>query len=214
MAESLTEEKQSILKHIATPSAPSAGYTALYTKSDGKIYRRPAGGSETEVGGGAGGGGVDVELFTQADAPVESILYNSQVFEYEDALAQYLYGELRVPNSYVAGSLISFYGQFFTSVTSGTVLFTTLATLIRDGTDASSSTTNQRTSTNAAITVNGVANVDTEFVCDLTSSIGQINAVAVAPGDRIKFRITRDTTTDTAAATAYLYKKGHEVTLE
>jgi hypothetical protein len=45
-------ETEQVLAHIATPSAPAAGYTALYAKADGKIYRRPAGGAEAEVGGG------------------------------------------------------------------------------------------------------------------------------------------------------------------
>ena len=42
------------LPHIATPSDPGAGNTAIYAKSDGKIYRRAAGGSEVEVGSGGG----------------------------------------------------------------------------------------------------------------------------------------------------------------
>lgn len=44
------------LPHIATPSDPGAGNTAVYAKSDGKIYTFPAGGAETEVGSGSGGG--------------------------------------------------------------------------------------------------------------------------------------------------------------
>lgn len=44
-----------IFPHIATPSAPSAGNTALYAKPDGLLYYRPAGGSETVVGSGSGG---------------------------------------------------------------------------------------------------------------------------------------------------------------
>jgi hypothetical protein len=45
-----------ILPHISTPSAPSSGNTSLYAKSDNKLYFRPAGGAETEVGAGGGGG--------------------------------------------------------------------------------------------------------------------------------------------------------------
>jgi hypothetical protein len=39
------------LDHVATPSDPGAGKTVIYGKTDGKVYRRPAGGAETEVGG-------------------------------------------------------------------------------------------------------------------------------------------------------------------
>jgi hypothetical protein len=42
------------LEHIATPSDPDAGNTIVYAKSDGKIYKRPAGGSEEEIGSGGG----------------------------------------------------------------------------------------------------------------------------------------------------------------
>lgn len=42
------------LPQISTPSAPASGWTAVYAKSDGKVYRRPNGGSETELGGGGG----------------------------------------------------------------------------------------------------------------------------------------------------------------
>lgn len=44
------------LPHISTPSAPSSGNTSLYPKTDGKLYFRPAGGAETEVGSGSGDG--------------------------------------------------------------------------------------------------------------------------------------------------------------
>jgi hypothetical protein len=42
------------LAHIATPSAPAAGNTIVYAKTDGKVYKRPAGGAEEEIGSGGG----------------------------------------------------------------------------------------------------------------------------------------------------------------
>jgi acetylornithine deacetylase/succinyl-diaminopimelate desuccinylase-like protein len=40
------------LTQVSTPSAPGAGLTALYAKSDGAIYKRAgASGAEEEVGG-------------------------------------------------------------------------------------------------------------------------------------------------------------------
>ena len=47
-----------IMAHIATPSAPSAGNTAIYAKSDGNVYRRAAGGAEQVIGSGAGSGNI------------------------------------------------------------------------------------------------------------------------------------------------------------
>lgn len=43
------------VKHIATPSNPSAGYMKIYTKSDNKVYTLDSSGTETEIGTGAGG---------------------------------------------------------------------------------------------------------------------------------------------------------------
>jgi len=42
------------LTQIATPSEPAASKTAIYAKSDGKIYKYANGGAETEIGSGAG----------------------------------------------------------------------------------------------------------------------------------------------------------------
>ena len=44
-----------LMKHVSTPGSVPSGYTAFYGKSDGKLYRFPSGGSETELGGGGGG---------------------------------------------------------------------------------------------------------------------------------------------------------------
>lgn len=41
--------KEMLLAQISTPSAPASGYTAFYTKTDGKLYARPNGGSESEL---------------------------------------------------------------------------------------------------------------------------------------------------------------------
>lgn len=41
------------LKQQTTPAEPPAGYTRLYGKADGKIYKYPGGGSEQEIGSGA-----------------------------------------------------------------------------------------------------------------------------------------------------------------
>ncbi|MFB3894921.1 MAG: hypothetical protein ACE14V_01310 [bacterium] len=43
---------QQVVKQINTPAAPAAGYTAVYAKADGKIYKRPSGGAESEIAAG------------------------------------------------------------------------------------------------------------------------------------------------------------------
>ena len=42
------------IPQISTPSDPGSGWTAVYSKSDGKVYRFPGGGAETELAGGGG----------------------------------------------------------------------------------------------------------------------------------------------------------------
>ena len=52
----LTQDKESILKEIATPTTPASGYGKIYFKSDGKLYQLNDAGIETQVGTGTGGG--------------------------------------------------------------------------------------------------------------------------------------------------------------
>jgi hypothetical protein len=80
----------------------------------------------------------------------------------------------------------------------------TVATLIRPGTDAITSTTNQRTSTNSALNLSGgTVNIPQLIAFDLSSSIGQINGVNISSGDLIIVKLTRsavDTATGQAKA--------------
>lgn len=43
-------EQQIALKGISTPATPSSGYTRVYAKTDGKLYRKDDAGNEYEVG--------------------------------------------------------------------------------------------------------------------------------------------------------------------
>lgn len=53
----LTQDKESVLKEIATPSTPASGYGKIYFKADGKLYQLNDSGIETQVGTGSGGAG-------------------------------------------------------------------------------------------------------------------------------------------------------------
>jgi hypothetical protein len=87
----------------------------------------------------------------------------------------------------------------------------TVATLIRVATDPVSSTTNQRTSTNAAITLSGATQDEAQLLdFDLSSATGQINSVAVSANDLILVRLFRDT--DTATGDSKMPVYGAEVT--
>lgn len=161
--------------------------------------------------GGGGMGGFPVKWIADVGAPLSLQENFLQVWEFESALGQVLYAVYKVPASYAAATALSMRFQWYSAGTSGTVLMKTTATLIRAATDTVSSTTNQRVSTNSAITVSaGTVNEPQTVAADLTSSTGTINSVAVSAGDLIIIKIERDAA-DTATATAKLIADSAEV---
>lgn len=183
--------------------APATGDASKYLKGDG---------TWSAVAGGGGGGG-SLSWIERANSPTYDSTNDVDSYIYADAMAQYLYTQVRVPNSYTTGNQIQLRIPFYSGLNSGTVLMQSLATLIRTGTDTISSTTNQRTSTNSAVTLSaGTVDEPQDVVCDLTDSSGQINSVAVSANDIIKVRITRNTGTDTAAGDVYVMPYAAEVT--
>lgn len=157
------------------------------------------------VGGSGGGGGSSLDWVEAENAPLAVVEYGSKAYAFSDGLSQVLYAAVRVPSTYTAGLQINLRGLFYANATANTVLMQTVATLIRTGTDAISSTTNQRTSTNSAVTLATTANRPNSFVCDLTSATGTINSVAVSAGDLILVQLTRGTGTATVDATVPVY---------
>lgn len=160
---------------------------------------------------GAGGGGGSLRWVEDANAPIPTVENNQQTYFYTAGDSQVLYALVRVPSTYSAGSQIKLKMPFYSPDASGTVLLQTISTLIKPAVTAINSTTNQRTSTNAAVTLGaGTVNIPQSVEFDLTSTIGEINAVAVAAGDLIKVELRRGTDTATSEARALTY--GTEVT--
>lgn len=185
----------------SVPAAPAAGRMALYFKDDGLLYKKNPAGTEAAVGSAGGGGGSSVNWIEDVDAPVAVFEYSNQSYVFTDGLSQSLYAAVRVPSTFVTGSQINLRGIFYASGTSSTILFRSVATLIRTGTDAISSTTNQRTSTNSAVTLATTLNRPNAFVCDLTDSSGLVNGVTATAGDLLLVKLTRGTGTATIDAT-------------
>ena len=130
---------------------------------------------------------------------------NMRSYSYQATLAQDLWATVKVPDSYTAGSQITMRMHYYSPDTSGNVLLQTISTLIRQGTDAADSVVNQRTSTNAAVTLGSPANLVRTVTFDLTSNIGEINGVAVSPNDLIKVELTRGTDTATSDIQALVF---------
>lgn len=163
-----------------------------------------------------GGGGGSLEWLEYADSPtpdVEASGIPFRIYRFQSGLSQALYASIKVPTTYVAGNPIKLKTEFYSADSSGTALIQTLSTLIRQGTDPVSFVTNQRTSTNSAVTMNaGTVNIPQALALDLTDSTGKINAVAVNPGDLILVKILR--ATDTGASDLKVPLYGAEVTIQ
>lgn len=190
------------------PSASSNQFRVIWV-SDTKVVQVSDGTQWVTVGGGGGGG--TLYWVEAANSPTSNFVNNILTYDFEATLGQQLYAFMRVPNSYTPGNPISLRETFYSTDTSGNVLFQTVATLIRPGTDLISSTTNQRTSTNSAVTLSGAtASKPQSVVFDLTSTTGQINSVAVSAGDLILIQLIRNVS-DTATGVATIPPFGADI---
>jgi hypothetical protein len=158
---------------------------------------------------GSGGGGSSIKWEEDGQAPVRILENGVGCYVFPDAIDQYLYTAIRVPTSYAAGRQIFLKILVYDIGASGTGLLQTLATLVRPGTDAISATTNQHTSTNAAVTLGSEPDA---VNCDLTDASGLINGVAVAAGSLILVRLTRAYGSDTGTGDIRFIEQSTEVT--
>ena len=142
-------------------------------------------------------GGPGIVWENTPGGPLEAIENTVRVYKFQSGQTQKLSYFLKVPEGYTAGSQISIVIGLYSTSASGTVFMQTTATLIRVDTDAVDSTTNQRNSSNSALT-NNTANGFQKTSLDLTNSSGEINSLAASPGDLIKVDLFRGTDTDSA----------------
>lgn len=192
------------------PAAGNAGRIIFLT--DLLTFMGDSGSAFLPLGGGGAGG--SLKWVEDGPSPQLTKEANVEVYNYSlgDAGSQALYAIVRVPTSYVSGRPISLKIPVYSVDASGTFLIQSVATLIRTGTDAFSSTANQRTSTNGAITASGAnQNIPQSVVLDLTSTTGQVNGVSVTAGDYIIVKLQRGSDTATSDVRALTFAS--EVTL-
>lgn len=183
----------------------ASAWSALATGTSGQFLKtQGAGANPVWAAASGGGGGGSLKWLEEDNSPLFTVANHMEIYQYQAALGQYLYAMIRVPWSYQAGTQIFLYAQFYSASTSGTALLQSVSTLIRAGTDAITSTTNQRTSTNSAVTLSGgTANIPQTVTMDLSDSSGQINSVAVSPGDLILIKLIRNAS-DTSTGDFYV----------
>jgi hypothetical protein len=161
---------------------------------------------------GSGGSGGAIAWVEDENAPIPAVENKRRIYQFQAALGQELYAEVRVPDTFAAGSQIRALMTFYSPDSSNTAHLKSQSTLVRPGTDLITSTTNQRTSTNAAVTLTGgTVNIPQAVILDLTDTSGQINGVAVAAGDLVRIRLYRDAA-DTAVSDLKVPVYGAEVT--
>lgn len=157
-----------------------------------------------------GGGGGALQWVDGSPAPEALVENNIRVYSYTAGITQSLFALIKVPNTY-SGAQIKMKLDSYSADTSGTNKVVTVATLIRQGTDTMSSTTNQKTTTTTITLSGGTANIPQAISSDLTDTSGQINSVAVSAGDYILVELKRDSS-DTATGAMKIPVYGIEVT--
>lgn len=148
------------------------------------------------ISSGGGGGGGSLRFVEGANSPIKTFENEIEVYEYEPGMGQALYLAVRVPSTYLAGSPINLRILWTCAATSGDALINAVATLIRSEVDEITSTTNQRTTTNTAITLSATNDLEPQKIdLDITDAFGDINGTGVSAGDLIKVKIQESSST-------------------
>lgn len=172
----------------------------------GQVLTANGSGAASFLDATGGGGGGSLKWVEDTNPPNPVVENHDQVYSFQSGLAQTLFARIKVPSSYVSGKPINLRIAFYSPDTSGTALIQTVSTLIRHGSDVVSSTTNQRTSVNGALTLTSfTASIPQSLVLDLSDSTGKINAVSVSADDYILIELTRGTDTATSDVKVPVY---------
>lgn len=198
---------------------PTVRYDGLltYVVATQSLYQLKGGILNTnwQLAGSAGGGGGSLQWVEGPNAAIPDVDANgNRVYYYSQAQAQNLFATIKVPAGYVAGKQIALKLSLYSPDTSGTLLMQTIATLLRSGIDPFNSTTNQRTSTNTAITMATALQYRIQLVqFDLSDTAGKINGIAISPNDLVVVNLTRSAS-DTAPSDASVLVYAAEVSFQ
>ena len=138
---------------------------------------------------GSGGGGANWEPVVGA-SPIDQLENNEKVWLFSQGNSQSLSLFIRLPTGFVSGAPLGMKLSHYSPGSSNNYKFQAVATLVRSGTDAISSTANQYTSTNGDQSMSS-ANLLQSVVYDLSSPAGLINGIAPSAGDLVLVTLTR-----------------------
>lgn len=155
--------------------------------------------SQNGGGSGGGAGGSSVDWHAPAGlAPLAQEEFGQPVYLYSNGNDNQLNSSIKIPDGYQPGSQIFLKVVYYTSGVSSSLKLQTVASLIRNGTDAINSVVNQHSSTNAANAGDALAYKYFEVDLDLTDVAGMINSVIVNPGDVLNVELTRGSDVEAA----------------
>jgi hypothetical protein len=166
----------------------------------------------TPTAGGGGGGGANW-LPVEGSGPISETnsLIGEKAFVFTSGLLESISLSYKVPKSFAVGTSQLFLDiDFFSPATSNYIKFQSTATLIRNGVDLVSSTTNQRTASLDLIQSTG--NRLQHLQLDLTSTTSTINGVTVSGNDLIKIELKRvNSATTESTSDAYIIPSTTEI---
>lgn len=138
------------------------------------------------------GNGPVPDWVSAANAPLESIdAQLNKIYLFSTTALQGFTTTVKVPSGYVSGRQITLLLDVYSTDNANKFLAASLATLIRPGTDAFTSTANQHASTTLSTSLVGKANIPQLVTLDITDASGMINGVAVQPNHIIQIYLFR-----------------------
>ena len=192
------DAKQGIESALITYALTAANGQFCFA-TDTKVMYQVVDGEIVPVG--SGGGGISLSWVKDTNGPVSEFVDGFKLECFDNISSQEIYAVLSVPSSYRVGKPIKLKGgKFFCASVAGKVFFKAQSALINSNT-VLGTYTNVRTSTNLEVTVPGLSNqIASIGDLDLTDSLGKINSVAVAAGDKIRIEIFRDNASESSSA--------------
>lgn len=167
-------------------------------------------------GGSAGGGGGSALLWrlpSEEMGPLEMTLQEVELYAFDDdnANLKRVYTELKVPDTYVAGTQIKLLNGLLSGALTGDFRVFCQTAILKATVDLGSAlSTHVATIADVAVTTAEVL-FDIPDI-DLTNAVGEINSVAVQPGDTLRIFLGRDPSSETSpiAGLGYLVKNSFE----
>ena len=151
------------------------------------------------LGGGGGGGSFLFEL-TGDISPIESTFKGISLLDFDFESNMQAIALITVPVSYTLGKQITLENTtFFSASASGDVYFRTKTSLIKPGDDITGALS-EHLSTNGEIALTTANLITAVGSVDLTDVAGEVNSVAVSPGDILLIELFRDNINETSPA--------------